>query len=88
MSDDEAIETPEAPAKMAAESWAEKKQMLPQFIERAAFVGRLQSNSKALNPNYALFAMAKAHGGWPIGKELTEQEFDDAVAAAQSVQLR
>jgi hypothetical protein len=34
------------------------------------------------------FAAAKAHESWPLGFEVTEEEFDQAVQAACGVALR
>lgn len=34
------------------------------------------------------FAAAKTMCHWPIGKELTEEEFNQAVAAARSIEIR
>lgn len=69
----------EAAEKRAAEDWALAKGFLPQFVAAAApFAAAGVAPLQELNPNYWRFAAAKAV--WPIGKELTEDEFDRAVS--------
>ena len=36
------------------------------------------------NPRYQDYAQARAHGNWPDGMEMTEAEFDKAIAAAKA----
>lgn len=67
------------PAKKTAEEWAaEKKHTRAQ--NRAG-------QKPAVVPDWR-FAAAKAHEGWPVGKELTEAEYDAAVARAIGAPLR
>jgi hypothetical protein len=75
----------ETPPVKTVEEWAKAKDMLPEFKD-----GRRPSNAppkskppRIHNPNYRLFAAAKHTHRWPIGMELTEAQFDDAVAQAQ-----
>jgi hypothetical protein len=85
------------PAKKAVEDWATAKGMLPEVsqggalgLPSAANVGgavrvSLQHSSKVAprhNPNSVAFKAARARYGWPIGYEMTEAEFDEAVAKA------
>jgi hypothetical protein len=66
-------------AKKTAEEWgAEKKHTRAQ--NRAG-------QKSAVMPDWR-FAAAKAHEGWPVGKELSEAEYDDAVARATGAPLR
>lgn len=74
--------------KMTVEQWAEKQGMLPQTFVTKAKVGKRDAVGRRPNPEYAKFAAAKAHNAWPVGREMTEDEFNKAVAAAQAVQLR
>lgn len=74
-----------AEKRTAAEHWARAKGMLPQFIE-----GKKMPTARAgapaplvHNPKHALFHAAKHGKKWPIGMELTEAEFDAAVAETQ-----
>jgi len=39
-------------------------------------------------PDYWRFAAAKAGNNWPIGKELTEAQYDAAIDAAGKVEIR
>lgn len=34
-----------------------------------------------------LLAAARAHHGWPIGRELTESEFEQALAATKGIRI-
>ena len=80
-----------------SEEWAAAKGMWPQMIEAPVprlpqgvqtdgygtvpvAMGNLRAPRH--NPDYWKFAAAKILHGWPEGKELTEAEFDKAVAAA------
>jgi hypothetical protein len=38
-------------------------------------------------PKFATFARTRAFHGWPVGKELTDKEFDDAVAASEKASV-
>ena len=60
-----------------AEEWAAAKGMSERFLpSTTAFA--------IANPLFQDYAQARAHGGWPIGKELTEAQFDAAVIAAKT----
>jgi hypothetical protein len=73
-----------APAgKKTVEHWARAKGMLPEFSEGA----KLPSGRPAPavhNPKFAPFHAARVSLRWPIGMELTEAEFDQAVADTQA----
>jgi hypothetical protein len=87
-----------APAaeRLAVETWATRKGMLPQFSaggrlevraapgQRLAAVNLGQTSEVAPRPNplFIEFAAAKAMHAWPEGAEVTEAEFDAAVQAA------
>lgn len=77
VTDEEAERAPEI---RTAEAWAEAKGFTPHFIESAAPFGG--GTSSAVNPQFWKFAGAKA--SWPVGKELTEAEFDAAIAEAET----
>jgi hypothetical protein len=67
------------------ENWAKAKGMLPELIEGPLDPGRAKKYPKAKGPllhnkAHAPFAAAKASLKWPIGMELTEEEFDEAIA--------
>ncbi len=76
----------EAPAPRAgvktAEQWAREKKMLDRFHP--------PDGGMFVRPNeaFAPFAAARAHHRWPEGKELTEAEFDEAVASAAAPTFR
>jgi hypothetical protein len=70
------------------EEWAEKKGMLPAQLKAKAKMGQYTVASAKPNPKHVLFTMAKAHRQWPEGKEVTEEDFDEAVAEAGAVGLR
>lgn len=85
----------DAGPRLAVEKWAERKGLWPQF--GAAPTYRLPAGAQAgapaqvsmggivgprPNPQYWKFAAARAHERWPEGKELTEAEFDAAIAVA------
>jgi len=60
-----------------AEEWAKAKGMDQRFLP--------STNAFAItNPKFQDYAQARAHGGWPIGKELTEAQFDAAVIEAKT----
>ena len=67
-----------------AEHWAAKKGMFPQLIRPPVPAGEKPTKIMGLvhNPKFALFAAAKHLHGWPQGKELSEDEFDAAIEAA------
>lgn len=63
-----------------AEAWAEAKGMLPEFIEtQAPFAPAGSAPIRAHNPSHWKYNAIKAGHGWPLGKELTEAEFDAAL---------
>lgn len=67
-----------AAEKRTAEEWAREKGMADRFMP---------PNGSAIpvaNPKFQAYAQARAHAGWPIGKELTEADFDAAVIEAQT----
>jgi len=70
-----------APEISTAEDWAARKGMANRFTE-------VRDGLVVPNPLYQDFAQARAHGGWPEGKELTEAQFDAAVKAAQAHKYR
>lgn len=68
-----------------AEQWAEAKGMLPEFIPVAApFAPAGAAPVLQHNPSFWRFAATRAGMGWPIGKELTEAEFNAAVDTAMN----
>jgi hypothetical protein len=72
-----------------AEQWAEAKGMFPEFVEVAAPFARADApRTRQHNPQFWRFAATRAGSGWPIGKELTEAEFDAAVLAATTQTYR
>ena len=90
-----------APAgpKKPIEEWATAKKMLPQFFEPAARVMptaflNLPSVGVSMaaipapkyNTEHAKYVAAKQLRNWPIGFEVTEAEFDQAVDEAMKVQ--
>lgn len=64
-----------------AEQWAEAKGMLPEYIPIAAPFARPDA-PKILQHNPQFWRYRAASASWPLGKELTEREFDDAVELA------
>jgi hypothetical protein len=74
-----------ADGKKTAEEWATAKKMLPEFTEGELDATRAKKYPKAKKPlihnkAHAPFKAAKASLQWPIGMELTEKEFDEAIA--------
>jgi hypothetical protein len=74
------IEKPDAVVaeRQTVEYWATKKKMLPRFI-----AGPKPPRGVAqpvLNPNYTQFGETKFGNNWPEGQEMTEAEFDAAIA--------
>ena len=67
-----------APAVVATvEHWAEKRGMLARFL---APIGEFERP----NPSYQDYAQARAHGNWHEGMQMTEAEFDKAIADAKA----
>lgn len=60
-----------------AEEWATAKGMAARFLPTTSVI-------PVPNPDFQDYAQARAHAGWPIGKELTEAQFDAAVIAAKT----
>lgn len=60
------------------EEWATEKKMLPRFIPGAK--PPRGPTPQVLNPKYTQFGETKHGNAWPEGKELTEAEFDAAIA--------
>jgi hypothetical protein len=63
--------------RQTVEHWGAAKKLLPDFLPS---VGTLE---RRLNPDYWKFRAAKALRQWPDGARVTEEEFDQAVAAAE-----
>lgn len=79
---------PPAPIR-TAEQWAEAKGMYPEFIPLAQPFARADAPPMMQhNPESWRYAATRAGSGWPIGKELTEAEFDAAVAVATNQTFR
>lgn len=78
------LAAPPVPAlKRTAEEWARAKGMLPEFHERESPRKKRHPKAKPVrihNRAHAPFRAAKASLRWPQGKELTEAEFDAAIA--------
>jgi hypothetical protein len=70
------------------EEWAEAKGMLPETIAVPARLGSRELKAPKQNPKFVLYIMAKAHRQWPQGKEVTEAEFDKAVAESGQVGIK
>lgn len=62
-----------------AEVWA---------LEKGHIVNRPDGSRDLTAPNLWRFRAAQAGGNWPEGLELTEAEYDGAVAAAEKVEVR
>lgn len=78
------VETAEpAPTAVIAtvERWAEKRGMHARLL---APIGEFERP----NPAYQDYAQAKAHGNWPEGMEMTEADFDKAIADAKAHSFR
>jgi hypothetical protein len=74
---------PPAPEIRTVEEWATRKGMLPKRRPIAApFARKGAALREELNPLFLSFAQAQAQFSWPIGKELTEADFDAAVITA------
>ena len=92
---------PTGPRK-AVEEWARARGLYPQTLDQPVMAlpgvapGQLGTVAVRMgglraprhNPEYWRFAAAKAMHGWPIGAEVSEQEFDEAIAAATSATAR
>lgn len=85
--DDEQTETPGGP-KQPIEFWAEQKGMLPENVKVRSRVAQHAAVKSVPNPKFGDFAQAKALRSWPTGAEVTEAEFDKAVADAGGIALR
>jgi hypothetical protein len=77
-----------AESKRPIEYWGERKKLLPEWLESEGRLGSRVVKSKRHNPDFVKFAMAKAHRRWPEGKEVSEAEFDEAVAEAGGLELK
>jgi hypothetical protein len=77
-----------APAgdKQTVEDWARAKGMLPEFVQGQKLpTARREAPAPLVhNPKFAPFHAARVSLRWPIGMELTEAEFDQAVADTQA----
>lgn len=73
--------TPAPPATRAHEVIAEERGMLAVLTDAGAFGGRL-------NLKHPPYAAARAFRAWPIGFEVTEADFDAAVAEAARQPIR
>ena len=87
------VATPEIPAvapvveRKAVEHWAQSKG----HTKTIAHPELIKSKGAPVPVETVLdwrFACAKAHERWPLGHELTEQQYDEAIATATSVALR
>ncbi len=77
-----AVEPDAAPAEVTTvEEWARRKGMLARFLAGTAMFTEP-------NPAFQDWAQARAHAGWVEGVELTEAQFDAAVAAAKAPTFR
>ena len=70
------------------EEWATAKGMLPENITTPARLGSRQIKVPRQNPKFVLYKMAKAHRNWPEGKEVSEEDFDAAVAESGAVGIK
>jgi len=73
--------------KKTIEEWATEAGYLPAMLPMRAQVGRLAAQTERPNPRHHLYVMAKVHRGWPVGAEVTKEEFDQAVEEANSLPL-
>jgi hypothetical protein len=75
--------------KQPVEYWAEQAGMYPQYEESGVTViaGQILQQRRE-NPRFIEFVQAKALKGWPVGAEVTREEFDAAVAEAQGGVIR
>jgi hypothetical protein len=72
--------------KKTAEEWAKAKGMFHEFTEgKRGPKARPKSKAPQVhNPKFVHFHRARHSNGWPIGMELTEAEFEQAIAAADA----
>lgn len=71
---------PPAAEVRTAEAWAEAKRLFPEFIEQRHPFARADAPAvRSHNPQFWRFHAIQVGMGWPIGKELTEAEFDAAL---------
>ncbi len=69
------------------EEWGTAKGSLPATFPMQKLAGQPAKRARP-NPEHWKFAAAKALRKWPEGKEVTEEEFDKAVAEAAGVSAR
>ncbi len=63
------------------EDWATAKGMLPEFTEGRKNPRFPKAPAPQIhNPKFAPFHASRAANRWPIGMEMTEAEFDQAIA--------
>lgn len=82
MDEDEQSET------KTIEEWATSKGFLPETRAVETRLGQRKVTVQRSNPDAWKFTAAKAARQWPEGKEVTEEEFDDAVKEAAGVTAR
>ena len=80
--EDAADAAPPAPAAeiKTAEEWALAKGFLPEFTAPSGPSFAPPGAAVPMQPNPRFWRFSAAKAGWPIGKELTEAEFDAAVS--------
>jgi len=85
-----APESKPAGPKATVEHWAKKHGMLPKILDQPRIAGKAKGNAPEMqfrmipgriNPKYDAFGQAKHHHGWPVGHEVTEEEFLAALEA-------
>ena len=79
--DEDTVVSEDTAVVATVEHWAEKRGMRDRFL---APIGEFERP----NPAYQDYAQAKAHGNWPEGMEMTEAEFDQAIADAKAHSFR
>lgn len=78
-----ASDAPVAGPVKTAEEWALAKGMLPEKLPGKPRRDKPQLAPRPVaNPHHRKFREASLIATWPVGKELTEAEFDKAVTAA------
>ena len=66
-----------------AEHWATEAGQLPEFTTPPAPKGEPKRvMQRVYNPKAQIFLATKAFHTWPVGKELTQAEYEEAVEAA------
>lgn len=70
------------PEKFPVEAIALRRGMLPEMVQPLPLYTGAPPAPPRVNPEYWRFAAARALSGWVIGAEVTEADFDKAVAAA------